>query len=132
MKSMARITVPLGYTDVRDLPEFTSYRADQTVHFANYQVGDGVCYRLGAHEDLIVNFGWVAGLPGDSVAISNGQLFINGKTAVRGDAISIPDCGPIPIPRDHLFIVSDQHQRDSIRYGAVPASALRGRIGELP
>ena len=132
MKSLARIDVPVGYSDVRDLPEYSSYRADQTVRFANYRVGDGVCYRLGSDEDLAINFGWVAGLPGDSFAISGGRILINGKPAVHGEPVEIGDCGPVPIPRDHLFIVTDQHQRDSLSYGTLPASALIGRVGELP
>jgi Signal peptidase, peptidase S26 len=132
MKSLARVDVPLGYSDVRDLPEFTSYRADQTVRFANYQIGDGVCFRLGTEEDLAINFGWVAGLPGDSVSVANGQLLINGNPAVHGEVVPLSNCGPIQIPRDHLFIVTDQHQRDSVKYGSLPASALIGRIGRLP
>ncbi len=132
MKSLARIDVPIGYTDVRDLPEYSSYRADQTVRFANYRVGDGVCYRLGSDEDLAINFGWVAGLPGDSFAISGGHILINGKPAVHGEPVEMGDCGPVHIPRDHLFIVTDQHQRDSLSYGPLPASALIGRVGELP
>jgi hypothetical protein len=133
MKALSRVQVPLGYTDVHDLAEFTSYRVDQTVSFGAWRPGDAACWRLGPEDDDAVNFGWVAALPGDQVQVREGHLEVNGKPVQRGgEEIRLPDCGPIRVPDLHLYLVSDRHQRDSLAYGPLPASALRGRLDALP
>jgi type IV secretory pathway protease TraF len=132
MKSLSRVQVPLGYTDVDNLAEFTSYRVDGTVAFSAWRAGDAACWRLGPDEARAVNFGWVLALPGDSVAIRGGTVEVNGQPVQRGHAVRLPDCGPVRVPDNHLFVISDHHHGDSIAFGPLPASALRGRLGSLP
>jgi hypothetical protein len=132
IKSWSRVQVPLGYRDVDNLEEYASYRLDQTVAFSSWRPGDPVCWRLGPDDARAVHFGWVAALPGDAVAVRAGALEINGQPYSRGLAIRMPDCGPVCVPANHLFVVSDRHLHDSIAVGPLPATALRGRLGSLP
>lgn len=132
MKALSRVQVPSGYTDVENLAEYTSYRLDQTVAFSAWKPGDALCWRLGPEAEQAVNFGWVAGLPGDRVQVRDGHLEVNGQRNSRGEQIQLPDCGPIRVPAQHLFVINDLHQGDSIAVGPLPSSALRGRMGSLP
>ncbi len=132
MKSFSRIDVPLGYSDVRDLPEFASYRVDQTVTLNRFRNGDAVCFRVNDDEDDAENFGWVIGLPGDTISIKDKTIFVNGTATTRGDPVYCGNCGPIIVPQDHLYVVTDIHHIDSVTCGPLPASAIIGRIGKLP
>jgi hypothetical protein len=132
VRMMSRAHVPSGYTDINGMQEFTSYRVDRNVTITQFQPGDALCYRISDQEEGQTTFGWVAGLPGDAVAISKGQLLVNGKPCERGDKILLPDCGPIQVPAKHLFVVSDRHERDSTARGPIPAIAIHGRLGALP
>jgi Signal peptidase, peptidase S26 len=132
MKALSRVQVPSGYTDVENLEEYTSYRTDQTVAFSAWKPGDALCWRLGPEAEQAVNFGWVAGLPGDRVQVREGHLEVNGQRSSRGKQIMLPDCGPIRVPAQHLFVINDNHYGDSIAVGPLPSSALRGRLGSLP
>jgi len=132
MKALSRVQVPSGYSDVENLTEFTSYRVDQTVSFNAWRVGDAACWRLGPDDDRAVNFGWIAALPGDQVQVREGQLEVNGKPFQRGNQLLLPDCGPVRVPDLHLYVVNHRHQGDSLAYGPLPVSALRGRLATLP
>lgn len=132
VKKMSRVQVPSGYTDVNGLTEYTSYRVDETVTLRQYRSGDPVCYRLGANDDRAINFAWIAGLPGDEIAIAKGTLTVNGAAFSRGIEIMQSDAGPLRVPANHVYVVSDNHQQDSLTAGPIPAAALRGRLGSLP
>ncbi len=132
MKSLSRVQVPAGYADVDQLDEFASYRVDQTVTLEAWRPGDAACWRLGADAERAVNFGWIAALPGDAVQLREGHLVVNGQVCAHGNAILLPDCGPVRIPDRHVFVISDRHQGDSLAHGPLPLSALRGRLGSLP
>lgn len=132
VRMMSRAHVPSGYTDINGIQEFTSYRVDRNVTVNQFKQGDAICYRISDHEDGENNFGWVAGLPGDAVSISKGQVLINGKPFDHGDKVLLPDCGPIQVPAKHLYVISDRHERDSVARGPIPAIASNGRMGSLP
>jgi hypothetical protein len=132
MKSFSRVQVPMGYSDVANLAEFSSYRVDQTVTLTAWRPGDAACWRLGADADRAINFGWIAALPGDQIHVRDGHLEINGQRCPHGDTIELPDCGPVRIPDRHFYVISDRHQNDSVAHGPLPISALRGRLEALP
>ena len=68
------------------------------------------------------------------VADRSGTYFsvLNGKPASRGSDTRQPDAGPLRVPANHVFVLSDNHQLDSLAAGPIPAAALRGRLGSLP
>lgn len=120
------------YRDIENLDTTESIALDTTVRLHAYDRGDAVCYQLGDDEPLDRLFGWVAGRPGDEVAIVGGALIVNGEAAAHGGSLNLPAAGPIRVPTDHLFIVSDRHRFDSIAHGPIPGRALRGRVADLP
>jgi hypothetical protein len=132
VKKMSRVQVPSGYSDVAGLAEYTSYRVDETVTLRQYRAGDPVCYRLGNDADRAVTFAWIAGLPGDEIAIAHNVVTVNGKPAGHGSDVQRPDAGPLRVPANHVYVLSDSHQLDSVAYGPIPAVGLRGRLGSLP
>lgn len=129
---MARFQVPSGYSDVYNLAEYKSYRVDRSIPLSRLQPGDAVCFRVGKSPDTKINFGWIAALPGDEVEVKVGELLVNGKACKHGGSINLPDCGPVRIPVNYFFVVTDLHQYDSIARGPLPAIALYGRVGEFP
>lgn len=128
----SRLRVAPEYNDIDKLETEQSLIADTGVHFSALAVGDPVAYRLGDQETTALALGWIAALPGDEVAISGKAVMVNGKKAAHGDSLDLPDRGPVMIPTGHCFVVSDHHLLDSVAYGPLPASAIRGHLRNLP
>ena len=72
----------------------------------------------------------IVGVPGDTVEIRGGDLFINGERIqevyIRGSA---PSISPIVIPRDHYYVLGDNraHSNDSRYFGPVPRDSIVGK-----
>jgi hypothetical protein len=108
------------------------YRLERAVPPEAWRRGDPICFRIGlasSHETL---FGWVAGRPGDRIAVTGGKLMVNGGEAVRHAPIALPDCGPVTVPRGHFYVVSSYHRHDSLAEGMIPYAAVRGRLADFP
>ncbi len=84
----------------------------------------------------------VVGLPGETLALTNGELFINGaKIADNPHAhydnsslsLSARNFGPTLLKEDEYFMMGDNrdNSRDSRYFGAVNISAMRGRAWRL-
>lgn len=133
------VTVPGGNMEVTGAVELESYPLDVTVTLPRLNQGDVVSYRLGDEGEDVVHLAWVAGLPGDRVAVDPaGRLMVNDKPFAqvprahsRALGVTLPACGPLTVPADHLFLVNNDGQDDSIGRGPLPAIALRGRVGGL-
>lgn len=83
----------------------------------------------------------VIGLPGDSVEIRDKILYINGKLKNEryvmhkdyriypADMLPRDNCGPLQIPKDHLFVLGDNRDasNDSRYWGFVGADKIKGR-----
>jgi signal peptidase I len=74
------------------------------------------------------------GLPGDTVAIEDGMLVVNGRRQSEPyadpDAIDSVYFGPARVPADAVFVLGDNRADsvDSRAFGAVPHSDLMGRV----
>jgi hypothetical protein len=129
----SRVSVPPDYYEIDGLEGYRSYRLDESVTVRQLVTGDGICFQLGTASDRRTYFGWVAGKAGDEVAISNGEVQVNGTVVQKVTKMTgVPNCPPIRIPDNHFFVLSNAHANDSLVNGPLPAIALRGRIGELP
>ncbi len=133
------LTVPAGNNEITGTEELKSYPLDITVTVQRLRQGDVVTYRLGDETDDIVHLAWVAGLPGDRIAVdAASKLVVNEKPFTKVERLyaqatgtTLPPCGPITVPDDHLFLVNTEGKNDSIGRGPLPAIALRGRVGGL-
>ena len=93
--------------------------------------GDIVVFRSteGGDEDLIKR---VVGLPGDSVEVRDGVLFVNGERREEPYLNRrFPDSGiygPTTVPPNHLFMMGDNraNSRDSRFFGPVPFENIEG------
>ncbi|TCJ20524.1 signal peptidase I [Rubrobacter taiwanensis] len=100
-------------------------------YFTTPERGDIVVFRSveNPDEDLIKR---VIGLPGDTVAIQGGTLFVNGQPrqepyVARGVG-GFATFGPVTVPEGHYFMMGDNrsNSQDSRVFGPVPEENLIG------
>lgn len=130
----ARLRVDPEYNDITGLNVDQSLNADKGFSFARLEPGDAIAYgRSGTGENHgeALCLGWIAGVPGDTVAIRGGKVIARGKTA-PGEPIDQLDRAEVMVPAGHVFVVSSNHQFDSVASGFIPAAAIRGKLGTLP
>jgi signal peptidase I len=79
-------------------------------------------------DDLIKR---IIGLPGDTILIQSGKLFINDKQVAEAYLQDLPDYnyGPATVPQDQYFVLGDNrsHSYDSHLWGFLPRQSLVGR-----
>ena len=124
---LARAQVPDGYDDV-------SLGGDKMsgvmLSPPPCRAGQMAAYRIGDGPDDI-GFGRVIAVEGDTVEFREGRLFVSGNPIERWDPKSarrMPtgNLGPITIPANHIYVLSDRHQRDSIALGVIKPDVLLG------
>jgi signal peptidase I len=99
--------------------------------FAEPERGDIVVFESieGSEQDLIKR---VVAVPGDTVAVQNGVLFVNGQPQEEPYVNSaFPDgsfFGPTTVPEDSVFVMGDNrgNSRDSRFFGPVSISNVEG------
>ena len=75
----------------------------------------------------------VIGLPGDTIEISGGVLYVNGEPQIRDytaeEAIA-GNFGPITVPENNFFMMGDNrnYSEDSRIIGSIPAENIIGRV----
>ncbi len=75
----------------------------------------------------------VIGIPGDTIEIRGGQLYVNGTLQVEAytdAAIEDEDYGPAVVEEDRYFIMGDNRHagasKDSRLFGTVPGKLIKG------
>ncbi|MBC7544487.1 MAG: signal peptidase I [Candidatus Sericytochromatia bacterium] len=72
----------------------------------------------------------VIGLPGETIAVHDGQVWRNGVVLTEPYAgLTRPDMAPVTVPAAHVFVMGDNRNQsaDSRVFGPVPADHLIGR-----
>lgn len=96
------------------------------------RVGDVVTTRDPLTGETIVKR--IVAVGGDDVGIEDGRLVRNGavvdEPGVDTTAMGGAYFGPVAVPAGHVFLLGDHRAEsvDSRRFGAVPVSALEGRL----
>jgi signal peptidase I len=114
---------PTLYDNERVIVEKISYRLT-----GGPRRGDVVVLRLeGAHDMLIKR---VVALPGETVAVQGGQVFVDGMPLTEAWAVRQggPDYPPTLVPEGHIFVMGDNrsHSNDSRSFGPVPLKDVIG------
>ncbi len=91
--------------------------------------GDVVILQLPGQEEFLIKR--VVALPGETVAVQSGQVYINGEPLEEPWAIRQggPDYPPTEVPPLHIFVLGDNrgHSNDSRSFGPVPVEQVVGR-----
>ena len=99
--------------------------------FTEPERGDVVVFQSveGGDEELIKR---VIGVPGDTIRVDNGTLFVNGEAQNEPYVNAmVPDggvYGPTTVPKGHVFVMGDNrgNSRDSRFFGPVPYENIEG------
>ena len=91
--------------------------------------GDVVTFSLPGEEEALVKR--VVALPGETVAVWGGQVFIDGQRLEEHWTTRLggPDYSPTVVPPLHVFVLGDNrpNSRDSRYFGPVPIDQVIGR-----
>jgi len=114
---------PNLHTDMRVVVEKVSYRLHTP------QRGDVVVLRVRPDDELLIKR--VIGLPGDEIAIHDGQVYVNGA-ALDESYLNQPTQGnlaPRVVPPLHVFVMGDNRRasNDSRSFGPVHLDNLLGK-----
>lgn len=118
------------------------YSMEPTIHTGEWIIVNRLAYKLGEPErgDIVV-FHYprnpeqeyikrIIGLPGDEVAVHNGQVFINGEPLNEPYIKAAPAYqGTWVVPEDSLFVFGDNRNNssDSHNWGEVPMDKVIGK-----
>jgi len=134
---LSRVTVSSDYTEIEvpDVDRSPSY-ALKVEPLSAMEGGEAVAYSIPQDRTGQGNgngFAWIAGMPGDMVAITKGVLLVN--NVPEGHCPAMPtqaDCPPFPVPLGHLFVVTTGHATDSIARGPLPQPLILGVVESFP
>ncbi|MCU6707192.1 signal peptidase I [Paenibacillus sp. J5C_2022] len=108
-------------------------------------IEDKWSYRFHAPErgDIVIIYGdqfdtrlvkRVIGLPGETIAMRNGTVYIDEEPLkepyAKGESFEGSLQMPLVVPEDEFFVLGDNRERslDSRSFGTVPKSAIEGKI----
>ncbi|HKH10802.1 MAG TPA: signal peptidase I [Rubrobacter sp.] len=122
----------------------TSGSMAPTLRAGDHVLVDKLAYRMGdpRRGDLVAFRGAgggvmikrAVGLPGDTVAVRDGVLYVNGTRVVEpyvNYGLNESNYfGPVRVPGDHVFVMGDhrENSRDSREFGPVRRGDLIGRV----
>ena len=94
------------------------------------QRGDVVVVDLPGEQELLVKR--IVALPGETVAVQDGQVFVNGQPLAKPWATlqGGMDYAPTRVTAGHIFVLGDNREvsRDSRWFGPVPQSCIDGQV----
>ncbi len=114
------------------LPEGSYYLIHKyRYRLAAPQRGDVVVFR-GPDEPKELYVKRVIALPGDTLTIAQGQVFVNGQPLAEpySKGRTYPPMGPLQIQEGTYFVMGDNRQEsyDSRIFGPIPLNRLEGKI----
>jgi signal peptidase I len=114
---------PTLYSSQRVVVEKVTYR-----FFHGPRRGDIVVINLPHQQDMLIKR--VIGLPGETIEVRNGQVYINGAYLEEDWPVNLggSSYGPYTIPPLHVFVMGDNRgaSNDSRSFGPVPIEDIVG------
>lgn len=108
--------------------------ADKFIYYMREpQRGEVIVFRAPPQADVLQrNFvKRVIGLPGDTVEVKDGKVFVNGKPLEEPYIYEPPlyQFGPYKVPKNHYFVMGDNRNdsSDSHIWGPLPRNRITGR-----
>lgn len=106
-----------------------------TYRFAEIKRGDIVVFAPPPEaQDEDIKLDWikrVIGLPGDTIEVSHGKVFVNGDPQNEPYIAQEPAYvfSPVVVPEGTVFVMGDNrnNSRDSTEWGVLPAANIKGR-----
>jgi len=131
-----RVIPDHGYRDVIGIPEDETSPVDGTIGIPRLQRGDLIAYRTSSETGSKLAFGYVLGLPGEVISHTAKRseeepatMSANDREAQGGTMPGYPaDVAMLPVPLNHVYVLSDRHLMDSIAYGPIPGEFIIGRM----
>ena len=123
---------PNLHSDQRLIVEKLSYNPYLRQYFGvdGPERGDIVVIKVPAQNDELL-IKRVIGLPGDTVAIHDGQVFVNDQSLAEPylSEITHGTYGPLTVPPLHIFVLGDNRDfsNDSRSFGFIPLRDVVGR-----
>jgi hypothetical protein len=124
-------------------PDFNEIAVPDADHYPSYRLkpfevhgiepGSAVSYYLpdGSHGSGY-SFGWIWAVPGDTVAVADGAILVNGKPLKDFHNLNHCDCPAFPVPVDHCLVLTSVHQTDFLAHGLMPLAAIKGEVVGFP
>jgi len=121
-----KFTPWLGDPERGDIVVFTPPYLD--IEPENWQESFAQWHGYGKFTPLIKR---VVGLPGETLEVKEGQVFINGKIIQEKYLENPPfyEFGPFTVPQDHVFVLGDNRNNsaDSHIWGPLPIKNIKGK-----
>jgi signal peptidase I len=93
---------------------------------------DVIAYRFFQGGAMGISVKRVIALPGEQIKLRRGMVYINGKPLKDNKNVTrdISDYGPVKVPADNYFVLSDNraNSADSRTMGPVPAEDVIGTV----
>jgi signal peptidase I len=93
--------------------------------------GDLVAFEMGSGDERRILLKRVAALPGDTIAIDNGAVAVNGVpfSASSNETLDRSNLAPLTVPKGDLYVLGDNRAQsvDSRSFGPIPIAAVIGR-----
>ena len=116
------------FNDFSPVKRYERMHLDTTVPIKDLGIEDVVCLILDPNDSAKMALVGLLACQGDLVGVSGGKVVRNGTQLDMNAGGSAQELAAVPVPAEHVFVVSTRHQYDSFAFGPIPRGSIRGLI----